>query len=203
MTEAKLSNKHDTITSSSTTALAAALQKAGLAPTTGVPTVSSTPKTRRIVTPAPQTTLTPSSAKDIGKAMKSLKTSAPVDAKHSAPVSTIVEAPKARKTHEGVTITVTKEAIVQKDGEPVEMLVLSKRHINSDGQVKSHYNYSFDKGYCYYATKGAETPKLAWKWDPKREVRFIPMDDIETLFKGLREYYAGAQLIVEDKTLTL
>lgn len=181
--------KTDTITSSSTT-LGAALQKAGLAPGSKAP--------RRIVTPpASQTTLTPSPAKDINKAMKSLKSTP------AAPVSTIVEAPKTRKTHEGVTITVTKEAIVQKDGEPVEMLVLSKRHIDGDGQVKSHYNYSFDRGYCYYATKGAENPKPAWKWDPKREVRFIPMDDIETLFKGLREYYAGAQLIVEDKTLTL
>lgn len=187
--------KTDTITSSSTTTLGAALQKAGLAPGSKGP--------RRIVTPpATQTTLTPSSAKDLSKAMKSLKSTP------AAPVSTIVEAPKNRKTHEGVTITILKETVIQKDaehpeGQAVEMLVLSKRHINSDGQVKSHYNYPFDRGYCYYATKGAETPKPAWKWDPKREVRFIPMDDIETLFKGLREYYAGAQLIVEDKTLTL
>lgn len=150
----------------------------------------------------------PATAPDLTKAIAGLKPTA-------GAVSSIVEAPKAAKTWEGVTITVTKEMVVVKEGEPaVEMLVLCKRAI-ADGNTKvnkkklakgtvySHFNYAFDKGFCYYATKGATPPKPAWKWDDEREVRFIPVSEIETLLSGLRQYYIGATLVIDGKSYVL
>lgn len=176
----------------------------------GAPAIPEAPKAggkRRIVSPAPAapaTVTAPTAASTLGKAIAALKPAA-------GPVSSIVEAPKAQKTYPGVAIGITKELVVVKEGEaPVEMLVLAKRAV-ADGTTKvkgkklakgtaySHYNYAFDTGFCHYATKGAETPKPTWKWNDERQVRFIPVSEIETLLDGLRRYYTGATLVIEGQ----
>lgn len=147
----------------------------------------------------------PAAATDLSAALKGLKT----DAKA---VPTVVDAPKSRKTHEGVTITITKELVVVEEGKAaVEMLVLSKRWAHDGkgknapkkGTICSHFNYAFDKGYCYYATKGATPPRPSWKWNNERDVRFIPVNDIEVLLQGLREYYAGATVSIDGQSFSL
>lgn len=172
-----------------------------MAPALGVEPKPS--KTRRIVTP-------PAPASDLGKAIAGLKPNA-------GAVSSIVEAPKPQKTHEGVTITITKEFCTIKEGEaPVEMLVLRKRCLSEGGKGKpkkgtemSHFNYPFDKGFCYYVTKGATdkdgkpAPKPTWKWDGEREVRFVPVEEVETLLNGLRRYYVGATLVIDGRATIL
>jgi len=146
----------------------------------------------------------PAAASDLGRAIAALKTGV-------GTVSTVMEAPKESKKYPEVTISITKELVTLKEGDaPVEMLVLTKRHISDGkksgekkGDVVSHYNYSFDKGYCWYATGGAPVKKPLWKWDPKREVRFIPVSEVEVLLDGLRRYYSGAKLVIDGSGLIL
>lgn len=155
---------------------------------------------RKIVT---TTKATPSSADALAKAAAALTPGAGLT------VATTPASAASAKTYEDVTITITKEFVPGKDGAaPVEMFVLCKRCPSPGGKGKprkgepmSHYNYRFDKGFTGHHTYGAGKP--GWKWDPKREVKFVPLDALETLLQGLRECYTGAKLIIGDQIVTL
>lgn len=89
------------------------------------------------------------------------------------------------KSYEGEVLVLTSET---KNGKEVFVL-------KTPG-----YNYRFCKGFCYHEVKAKG---LSWPWDKKRNVRTIPVKDLEVLIRGLRNTYSGAKLVHGNETISL
>lgn len=178
------------------TTLGAALQAAGLVPNDPVPTKGG--KNRRIVTVGG-----PASIQDLMKQVSALK---PATEKPSVIVSA-----KKGENHTAVTIVITKETIPG-DESKTEYLCMSRIRLQSAGNFTpdNKMNFGFDRSFSFHNGKARGS-----EWKLKKSVRevegvkgtfwcrYIPVDDVELLLKGIRENFQGATLVIEGKRSTL
>lgn len=165
-------------------------------------------KQRRIIQPKIVAQVL-ASTQQLAKQLASLK----LDVKPSV----IVNA-KANKTHNAVTIYVTKELLPGSD-DKTEYLCITRTRRQESGEVTpdDKQNFGFDKSYCFY--RGPRTPDKSQhpggEWMLKkvtREVgkikgvfwsRYVPEDAAAAMLEGLRQNFSGATMVIEDQTSIL